>query len=59
VISGHIKESHKAATLRLLCGYLVSEEIVVSSLDIHDVWKICWIKCTVSFTRHNDSGASN
>ena len=33
MISRHIKGSYPATTIRLLCGYLVSEEVVVSSLD--------------------------
>ena len=59
MISGHIKGSHPAATLRLLCGYLVFEEVVVSCLEILKIWKFFSIKCTVSFTTHIDIGASN
>jgi len=59
VISGHIKGSYPAVTLRLLCGYLVVEHIFGSSLDILNPWKFCWIKLSVSFRTHNGSGASN
>ena len=59
MISGHIKGSYPADTLRLLFGYLVSEEVVVSCLDILNLAKFRWLKYTVSFTTHNDSGASN
>jgi hypothetical protein len=51
--------SYPAATLRLLCGCLVFEEFVVSSLEILKIWKLLSIKFTVSFKTPNDSGASN
>jgi hypothetical protein len=59
VISSHIKGSYPAATLQLLCGYLVPVEVAVHNLDNLNLSKFCWIKCTVYFTTHNDSGASN
>jgi hypothetical protein len=52
--SRHIKGLYPAATLQLLCGYVVSEEFVVSSLENLNLGKFCFIKCTVCFTMHND-----
>ena len=54
VILRHINGSYPAATLRLTCGYLVSEEVFVSSLEELNLAKFCWIKCTLSFKTHTD-----